>query len=48
LLVFFQLKDTTDKDKFINKLDNSLLDEKALAKLKELFGKEIIVTGHNS
>jgi hypothetical protein len=44
LLVFFQLKDTAGKEELINKLDNSLLEEKALQKTKELIGKDIIIT----
>lgn len=44
LLVFFQLKETMEKENFINKLDNSLLDEKAEQKTKELICEDIIIT----
>lgn len=44
LLVFFQLKGTVEKEELINKLDNSLLEEKALQKTKELISKDIIIT----
>lgn len=43
LLILFQLKDA-EKDKVINRLDNSLLDENALQKAKELARKDIIIT----
>ena len=35
LLVFFQLKDTLEKEQLINKLDNSLLDTDSCNKLKQ-------------
>jgi hypothetical protein len=43
LLIFFQLKDA-EKDKVINRLDNSLLDENALQKVKGLARKDIMIT----
>ncbi|TET07917.1 hypothetical protein E3J84_06850 [Candidatus Aerophobetes bacterium] len=39
LLIFLQLKSLIDKDKFINRIDNSLLDTRAHSKLEE-FVKE--------
>ena len=36
LLIFLQLKNSIDKDKFINRIDNSLLDMNAHSKLEEL------------
>ncbi len=35
LLIFLQLKNSTDKDKFISRIDNSLLDMNARSKLEE-------------
>jgi hypothetical protein len=43
LLIFFQLKDL-EKDKMINRLDNSLLDENAFQKAKELASNDVIIT----
>ncbi|MBT9147686.1 MAG: hypothetical protein DDT32_01451 [Syntrophomonadaceae bacterium] len=36
LLIFLQLKSLVDKDNFVSKIDNALLDENAYLKLKEL------------
>ena len=44
LLIFFQLKEAINKEELINKLDNSLLDDRALIKIKELIGDNIIIT----
>ena len=44
LLVFFQLKETVEKENVINKLDNSLLDKKAEQKTKDLICEDIIIT----
>jgi len=41
LLVFFQLKDTLEKERLINKLDNSLLDTDSCNKLKEFILSEV-------
>ena len=43
LLVFFQVRNKTDKENLINKLDNALLDEGAQTKLKDVL-KEILIT----
>lgn len=44
LLTFFQLKDTLEKERIINKLDNSLLDQNALQKTKEDLSKDILIS----
>lgn len=43
LLVFIQMMPVMDKDNLISKIDNSLLDEKARIKLKELIHKNCII-----
>ena len=44
LLVFYQLKGAVEKEELINKLDNSLLEEKALERVRGLIGEEIVIT----
>lgn len=44
LLVFYQSRSKLEKDHLINKLDNSLLDETAQTKLKDLLMKDIVIT----
>lgn len=44
LLIFFQLKGSMDKVKLLNKLDNSLLDQDALKKLRETVTKDTLVS----
>jgi len=36
ILIFLELKDKIEKESFLNTIDNSLLHEEALAKLKKL------------
>jgi len=42
LLVFLQLKPLIDKEKFINRIDNALLDENACSKLEKLIKENYI------
>ena len=44
LVIFFQLKQLMDKERLLNKLDNSLLDGNAQAKLRETVTKDILVS----
>lgn len=44
LLVFMQLTGKIEKDALVGKLDNSLLDEEAVGKLKELIGADLVIT----
>lgn len=43
ILIFLQLKPLIDKEKFIAKIDNSLLDEEAYSKIKKLVNENCIV-----
>lgn len=43
ILIFLQLKPLIDKEKFIAKIDNSILDEEAYSKLKKLVNENCIV-----
>lgn len=44
LVIFFQLKQSMNKERLLNKLDNSLLDGGALVKLRETVTKDILVS----
>jgi hypothetical protein len=48
LVVFIELQDTIDKEAFISKLDNSLLDAKALEKLRQLLNDNVLIARLNS
>lgn len=43
LLIFFQLEQSLNKERLLNKVDNSLLDHEALNKLREAVTKDILV-----
>ena len=45
LIAFIQLQDSMDKEALINKLDNSLLDENALDKVRQLFSDDLLIPG---
>jgi hypothetical protein len=45
LVVFLQIQDTTEKKALIGKLDNALLDENALAKVRELLKDNLLIPG---
>lgn len=44
LLIFIQIMSKVEKEKLINKLDNSLLDEKSLFRLKKLLSEDILIS----
>lgn len=45
LVLLLQLQSKVDKEGFISKLDNSLMDEKALSRLRQFLEKDILIPG---